>query len=119
MATQHAPDWTEAESIEMSELLANDTFEWVDAPADAHIVGSKWVYKTKMLPNNVIERFKARLVARGFSQVPGLDYDESMTHSPVVRHTSLRAVLAHAAHANWPVHQMDARQNCLPKSSLR
>ncbi|CAM9648052.1 unnamed protein product [Phaeothamnion confervicola] len=109
MATEHVLDWTEAESTEMGEVLANDSFEWVPALAGAHTVGSKWVYKTKMLPNNNIERFKARLVARGFSQVPGLDYDESMTHSPVVRHTTLRAVLAHAAQANWPVHQMDVK----------
>ncbi|CAN0370391.1 unnamed protein product [Phaeothamnion confervicola] len=68
-----------------------------------------------MLPNNTIERFKARLVARGFSQVPGLEYDESMTHSPVVRHTTLRAVLAHAAQANWPVHQWTCHMQMWPQ----
>ena len=68
-------------------------------------MGSKWVFKVKTNSNGSIERYKARLVAQGYSQQEGLDYDE--TFSPVVRSESVRSVIALAAMNDLRLHQMD------------
>jgi hypothetical protein len=54
-----------------------------------------------------VERYKARLVAQGFSQIAGVDFDSSLLHAPVVRHTTLRLVLCYAAAQGWELQQMD------------
>lgn len=61
---------------EMTSLMINDTWELVERPKDCNIVGNKWLFKIKTNEENEIERFKARLVAQGFSQKFGIDYDE-------------------------------------------
>ena len=77
----------------------------MDTPKGVNIVSSKWVFKLKCLPDGRIDRYKARLVARGFSQQHGIDYYE--TFAPVVRLESLRILLAIAAREDLEVHQMD------------
>ena len=77
----------------------------VTAPKGANIVSCKWVFKIKRSPDGQIERYKARLVARGFSQQHGVDYDE--TFAPVVRMETLRILLAIAAAEDLEIHQMD------------
>ena len=77
----------------------------VELPKDRKAVGSKWVFKTKRSANGTVERHKARLVAQGYSQWHGRDYDE--TFSPVVRFESLRAVIALAVQNGLKLHQMD------------
>ena len=77
----------------------------MDAPKGVNIVSNKWVFKVKRLPNGQVDRYKARLVARGFSQQYGIDYEE--TFAPVVRMESLRVLLAIAAVEDLEVHQMD------------
>jgi hypothetical protein len=71
------------------------------------VVTSKWLYKLKHAADGSIEKFKARFVARGFSQVEGVDYDE--TFAPVARYTSIRAVISIAAEMGWKIHQMDVK----------
>lgn len=71
------------------------TWKLKELPKDQPVVSCRWVFKSKVKPDGTIERYKARLVARGFSQTKGVDYFE--TFSPVVRYESLRAVLAIAA----------------------
>lgn len=61
-------------------------------------MGRKWIYKIKKNPNSTVSRYKARLVAQGFSQAKGLDYDE--TFSLDVRHSTVRVILALAAMNN-------------------
>ena len=91
----------------MKSLYANKVWTLVELPKDRKAVGSKWVYKTKKSANGVVERHKARLVAQGFSQKYGQDYDEIF--SPVVRFESLREWLyiALAVQNGLKLHQMD------------
>lgn len=99
--------WLEAMKDEIKSLEANNVWELVEKPADQKIVDSKWVFKLKQIPNEPIDRFKARLVARGFTQVHGIDYFE--TFSPVVRYTSIRAILAIAAKRKLKMMQFDVK----------
>ena len=73
-----------------------------DAPKGANIVSCKWVFKIKRLPDGRIDRYKARLVARGVSQQHGVDYDE--TFAPVVRMETLLVLLAIAAAEDLEIH---------------
>ena len=97
--------WKEAMEAEFKSLKSNDVWELVDPPKNARVVGCKWVYKCKVGENGAIERHKARLVAQGYTQRSGLDYEE--TFSPVVRFESVRTVLALAAQRDLKIHQMD------------
>jgi hypothetical protein len=97
--------WETAINEELRAIASNNVWRLVKAPEGANIVSSRWVFKIKRLPNGQIDRYRARLVARGFSQRYGVDYDE--TFAPVVRMESLRILLAIAAIENLEVHQMD------------
>ena len=98
-------NWCTAMQSEMSSLYRNDTWELVPRPVNKNIVGSRWVFKVKPKPDGTVDRYKARLVAQGFSQVQGLDYSE--VFSPVVRYAGFRSLLAFANVNDLEVHQMD------------
>jgi hypothetical protein len=102
MEAADAEEWAEACNYKMDALSKNDTWELVDLPPGRKAIKSKWVFKLK-----IDGRFRARLVAKGFTQIPGIDYDE--TFSPVARFESLRLLLALAALENWEIHQMDVK----------
>ena len=86
----------------MKSLRENEVWDLVELPKDRSPVGSKWVYKLKTGADGSVERYKARLVAQGFSQKFGTDYDE--TFCPVVRMQSLRTLIALA---RLNLHQID------------
>ncbi|GKB35432.1 retrovirus-related pol polyprotein from transposon TNT 1-94 [Tanacetum coccineum] len=71
------PKWFAAMCDEMKALKLNATWDLVPRPTKSNIVGSKWVFRTKFLADGTIDKFKARLVAQGFTQVPGLDYSST------------------------------------------
>ena len=88
-ALQH-PHCLQAMQAEMDALHSNKTWTLVLRHAKMNIISSKWVFKIKTRSNGSIERYKARLVARGLSQQPGLDYDE--TFSPVIKPSTIRLI---------------------------
>jgi len=100
-------NWNKAMEEEITALQQNQTWDLVPRPEDVEPISCKWVYKIKRRTDGTIERLKARLVARGFSQQYGLDYDE--TFSPVAKLTSVRVVLAVAANKEWILWQMDVK----------
>ena len=84
--------WETTMENEMKSLKDHDVWDLVDLPEGKRIVGSKWVFKVKMAADGSVERHKARLVAQGFTQRAGQDYDQ--TFSSVVRSESVRTLIA-------------------------
>lgn len=105
MVSPNAKEWQEAADLEYESLLENETWDLVDLPRERKAVGSRWVFKVKHHSDGRVERYKCRLVAKGYSQLYGADYDE--TFSPVVRFSSIRTLLSFAIQNNLHVHQMD------------
>ncbi|GKC75420.1 ribonuclease H-like domain-containing protein [Tanacetum coccineum] len=99
------PHWIDAMNQEMNALLRNGTWEIVDLPKGRKAIGSKWIYKIKFQSSGEIDRFKARLVAQGFGQKEGIDYEE--TFSPVVKMVTVRCLLNVAVSQSWPIFQLD------------
>ena len=93
---------------EIESLQKNQTWELAKRPQGRNIITCKWVFKKKesLSPAEGI-KYKARLVARGFHQKEGVDYNEIF--SPVVRHTSIRVLLAIVAHQNLELEQLDVK----------
>ena len=104
---KNSAEWKKAAESEYKSLIDNHTWDLVPPPEDKNVVGSKWVFKVKRKADGTIQRFKGRLVAQGYTQSPGTDYDE--VFAPVVRYTSIRSLLAVANICNWEIHQMDVK----------
>ena len=104
-ACSEKAEWMQAIETEMKSLKENDVWELVELPTGRKTVGSKWVYKVKTGAHGSVERYKARLVAQGYTQKFGTDYDE--TFCPVVRMESLRALLALSVQFGLQLHQVD------------
>ena len=101
------PQWEQAILEELETLKAAGTWKLEDAPPGANIIGSKWVLKAKKDAAGNVVRYKARLVAQGFSQIGGVDYDD--TYAPVAKLASTRAVVAMANRLGMEMHQIDIK----------
>ena len=88
-------------------LLEKETWQLVDLPPGRKAIGNRWVFTKKFDEHSNLSRYKARLVAQGFSQIPGQDYSE--TFSPVMRLDSLRTLIALAAMLDLEISQMDIK----------
>ena len=99
--------WKEAIKSEIDSILQNHTWKLVDLPLGSKPLGYKWIFKRKTKTDGTIDKYKARLVIKGYKQKEGLDYFD--TYSPVTRVTSIRMVLAIAALRNLEIHQMDVK----------
>tara|TARA_B100000513_G_scaffold134466_1_gene60444 strand:- start:24 stop:4298 length:4275 start_codon:yes stop_codon:yes gene_type:complete len=104
---QDGQKWKEAMNEEIKQLEKRNTWKWVPLPSNRKAISSKWVYKIKENADGSIERYKARLVARGFTQEYGIDYNE--TFAPVVRSTTKRIMMAIAATEGWKIKQLDIK----------
>ena len=104
---KNARQWKQATDSEYESLLKNNTWDLVELPEGKNVVGCKWVFKVKRNADGSVSRYKARLVAQGYSQEAGLDYDE--VFAPVARYSSIRSVLAIANKLDLEVHQMDVK----------
>ena len=104
MKSPESEKWVEACAAEVASLVENKVFEVVDRPAHP-VITSKWVFKRKRGLSGEVEKYKARLVARGFMQAEGIDYTE--TYSPTVRFESIRLMLAAAASEGMHMEQLD------------
>ncbi|GKC34307.1 retrovirus-related pol polyprotein from transposon TNT 1-94 [Tanacetum coccineum] len=92
---------------ELNQFKTNDVWELVPNPMDMTIIGTKWVYRNKLDENGIVTRNKARLVAQGYNQQEGIDYDE--TYAPVARLESIRILLAYACALDFKLYQMDVK----------
>jgi hypothetical protein len=99
--------WQDAMTEEYQSILKNDVWDIVPRPEEKSVVTSKWIYKIKNATDGSIEKYKARFVDRGFSQVEGIDYDE--TFAPVARYTFICTIIALVASMGWKLHQMDVK----------
>jgi len=97
--------WRTAMIDELTALHHNKTWVLVPRPRGVNVVGSKWIFKTKHRPAGSVDKYKARLVARGFTQQLGIDYGD--TFSPVVKPATVRLVLALAVSRGWSLRQID------------
>lgn len=100
-----AEEWMHEIANEIKSIISKGTWNLVDRPEETHIIGSRFVLRNKFDDKGNIERRKARLVARGFAQRPGLEFDA--TFSPVVRMETIRILIALAAMYRIEVEQLD------------
>ncbi|KAJ9561084.1 hypothetical protein OSB04_006244 [Centaurea solstitialis] len=110
------PQWRDAMADEYSALLRNGTWTLVPRVPGSNIVDSKWVFKIKQDLQGAIQRYKARLLAKGFRQQPGIDYED--TFSPVVKATTIRLVLSLAVTQKRALRQLDV-QNAFLHGDLK
>ena len=110
------PEWQLAMAEEIAALERTGTWEIVPLPPQIRPITCKWVYKVKTRSDGTLERYKARLVARGFQQEHGRDYDE--TFAPVAHMTTVRTLLAVASVRHWSVSQLDVK-NAFLNGELR
>jgi hypothetical protein len=96
---------------EYSSIMKNDVWDIVPRLEGKSVVCSRWIYKIKHATYGSVEKYKARFVARGFSQIEGVDYEE--TFAPVARYNSIRAVISIATKMGWRIHQMDVKTTFL------
>ncbi|GAU11010.1 hypothetical protein TSUD_113030 [Trifolium subterraneum] len=105
LSSMDANLWQEAINDEMDSLESNKTWHLVDLPPGCKPIGCKWILKKKLKPDGTVEKYKARLIAKGFRQRENIDFFD--TFSPVTRITSIRVLISIAALYNLIVYQMD------------
>jgi hypothetical protein len=89
----------------------NQTWELTDLPEGKKAVGCKWVFTLKQSTEGKIERYNAKMVARGYSQTYGIDYDETFAH--VAKMNIVRILISCVANFRWTLHQLDVMLSCM------
>ena len=97
--------WRKAINAELESMRLRGVFQAAILPKGQQAIGTKWVFKIKRNSDGTIARYKARLVARGFTQEHGIDYTE--TFAPTVKFSTIRVILTLAAYHDWEVEQLD------------
>ena len=106
--------WEEACRSELETFKRMEVFEEVKKPNDHKIIGCKWVFRYKLGPDGQIRKYKVRLVVQGFSQIKGIDYNE--TFLPVTKFNLIRLLLALSACFDWEIHQMNVKSAFLNRA---
>lgn len=100
-----SPPWKAAMDREFDAFSRTHTWKLVSPSPHMNIVGCKWVFRLKRHPDDTIDRYKARLIAKGFHQTSGVNFFE--TFSPVVKASTIRIVLSIGVSQGWPLRQLD------------
>ncbi|KAJ4821290.1 Pol [Rhynchospora pubera] len=101
------PNWIVAMQEELNQFERNQVWKLVPLPSGKQVIGVKWVYRNKLSEDGIVVRNKVRLVAQGFKQQKGIDFEE--TFAPVARLESIRMLLAYAANKDFTLFQMDVK----------
>ena len=107
MTSHDAPLWKEAINNELDSIMSNHVLELVDFPSGTKPIGCKWIFKRKLKIDRSIDKYKAKLVAKGFVQNKDIDYFD--TYALITQIASIRVLIALAAIHNLHVHQMDVK----------
>jgi hypothetical protein len=107
--SDNAQKWQEAMEEELGMMKKMEMWTLVNIPQGKNVVGCRWVFTTKKDEHGNVARYKARLIAQGFSQKPGVNYSNTGTFVFVMRFESLRTQLALAAENNWELRQFDVK----------
>jgi hypothetical protein len=110
-ASPDADDWKEAVHSEMDSILSNGTWDLVDRPYGCKPVCCKWVFKKKLRLDGTIDKYKTRLVAKGYTQKKGKDF--FYTYSPIARLTTIHVLLSLTASHGLLIHQMNVKTTFL------
>ena len=100
-------DWVNSMHEELQQFVRNDVWELVPRQKGVNVIGTKWIFKNKSDEHGTIIRNKSRLIAQGYTQMEGIDFDE--TFAPVARLESIRILLPIASHLNFKLYQMDVK----------
>lgn len=95
----------------MNLMHQNNIWTLVNLPPRRKAIGNKWILKIKLKVDDIVERYKVRLVAKGYAQQEGIDYEE--TFSPIVRFSPIYNILAIAVHLDLELHQMKVKTTFL------
>ena len=101
------PRWKAAMNEEMKSLQKNETWELVECPLEKKPVGCRWIYTEKYKADGSIERFKVRLVAKGYTQSYGTDYTKTFALVSMIN--IVRVLVSLAANLDWPLQQFDVK----------
>ena len=109
-AAKH-PAWLSAMNAEIQALKKNDTWDLIPHPASHNVIGCHWIFKTELHADGFIERHKTRFMAKGFSRIHDLDFED--TFSPVVRPSIVWNIISIAVSSGWLLHQLDVQNTFL------
>ena len=101
------PQWVEMMNVEMQVLSKNETWDLIPSSPHQKAIGCRWIFKVKHNADDTINRFKAWLVAKGYAQTHGTDYEE--TFGSVAKMSTIRTVIALAIAKGWHLHQIDVK----------
>lgn len=105
----HAKQWLEAMNTEIKILEQRKTWKYEYPPKGANVLGTRFVYKTKLLADGSIDKFKARLVVQGYAQKEGQDFNANDLYAPVARMSNVRTILSWAASMDFEIEQIDVQ----------
>ena len=100
-------DWVNSMHEELHQFVRNDMWELVPRPRGVNVIETKWIFKNKSDEHGTMIENKSKLIAQGYTQVEGIDFDE--TFAPVTRLKSIRILLAIASHLNFKLYQMNVK----------